>query len=220
MFSRAKTQLKATKSTWARELVQPAVASLTILAVMVCQFIGSTTQSYMVPITIIIGIIVLPWLFPWLVISGSKIGRTTTAEPEPNFIAKSRLQTVANSDYGPLDPEYQPLTLDLPHIETARPWVQRLVATFGKPLPLLPIPSRMNRALSEARWLSSLVLIGMYFLSLNINPQWHARNLWLLPSLAPIVVILTYRSAFRRLYDIYTADAAKTGRDAFPALRR
>lgn len=220
MWNRAKPRLDATKSTWVRELVQPAVTSLIILAIMVGQFVGIITQIAMGPITVFIGILVLTWLFPRLFISGSKLGRTTTAEPDPNFIAKSRLQTVANGDYGPLDPEYQPLRLDLPKIVTARPWAQRLIAAFGKPLPLLPIPRRMNRVLSEAHWLSLPALIGIYVLSLNMNPQWHAQNLWLLPSLAPIVIILAYRSTFRRLYDIYTADAATTGHYAFPAQRR
>ncbi|WP_406852018.1 hypothetical protein WEU32_11790 [Brevundimonas sp. BH3] len=186
---------------------------------MASQFVGIIAQIAMGPINVFIGILVLTWIFPRLMTSGSKLSRTTT-KPAPNFIAKSRLQTVANGDYGPLDPEYQPLRLDLPKIETARPWVQRLIAAFGKPLPLLPIPPQMNRVLSEAHWLSLPALIGIYVFSLNMNPQWHAQNLWLLPSLAPIVIILAYRSTFRRLYDIYTADAVSTGRYAFPALRR
>ncbi|GAA0389544.1 hypothetical protein GCM10009093_15220 [Brevundimonas terrae] len=110
MWNRAKPRLDATQSTWGRELVQPAVTSLVILAIMVSQFVGSIAQIAMGPITVFIGILVLTWIFPRLMTSGSKLSRTTT-KPAPNFIAKSRLQTVANGDYGPLDPEYQPLKL-------------------------------------------------------------------------------------------------------------
>lgn len=34
------------------------------------------------------------------------------------------------------------------------------------------------------------------------------------------MLLISYRLSFRRLYDIYTADAVTTGQHAFPALRR
>ena len=67
-------------------------------------------------------------------------------------------------------------------------------------------------------WAGAFVIfIWLFIYKKNLNEP---HVLIALGTFVALIILRSYRSAFRRLYDIYTADAAKTGRYAFPAIRR
>ncbi|MEG1452628.1 hypothetical protein [Brevundimonas sp.] len=221
MWNRAKPAHHLPKASWQRELLQPLFISLAPVAYMITQLDLPGEYTFLLVTFLMIGISFLPLLIPQHMVSGSKLHRPSPPhQGVPDTIMISPLQRVSNGNYGSKSRDDYEGRLPLPEIETVPPWVQRLIATLGARIPL-PEPPRRLKFVIEALGIIAFMLASVAFMWLLMNDEQSPdTKLWGFLVASTITLAAAYRSTFRRLYDIYTADAAKTGRYAFPALHR
>ena len=221
MFKRAKTQPSPPTASWRRELLVPASNTLigsAGLAAVVVESLGGSQLLIMA----LVGAVLLPVLFPRIMISGNKLIRPSdNQQPATTFATRSPLQRVSNGDYGPKSAYDYEEDAPLPEIVDVPPFVQKLICTLGAPIPLPKAPqalSKILKALNLIIRIGLFVIFGWLFIyEKNVNEP---HVLIALGTFLALMILMSYRRAFRNLFDIYTADAAKTGRHAFPALRR
>ena len=170
----------------------------------------------------LLGAVLIPVLFPRFMISGNKLIRhSDNQHPATTFATRSPLQRVSNGDYGPKSEYDDEEDAPLPEIVDVPPLVQNLICTLGAPIPLPKLPKFFNTILSTLNpylWIGAFaIFIWLFIYKISLNEP---HVLIALGTFVALIILMSYRRAFRRLYDVYTADAAKTGRHAFPALRR
>ena len=216
-LSRPRTSIPA--ASWRRELLQPAVALLWTSIVLLGMF---RLWPVLIPLAI-----ATFWLFaryPEAFISGRFLNRSS----EPQIRIRQRvspLQRATNGAEEIIDYERIENSVRLPEIDTVPKWVQYLIAYAGAPI-VKHNSIGKNSDFYDGMLHAFPIVIGFLLLvttfvliqsEVSLGPL--SKWFWLLmPPVAMLIV--SYRLSFRRLYDIYTADAAKTGRHAFPALRR
>ena len=221
MWNRAKTKAHQPTASWKRELLQPLLISLAPVAYMTTQLDLPGEHTFLLVTFLMIGTSFLPLLIPRQMVGGSKLHRPTPPHQDaPDTIFISPLQRVSNGNYGPKSRDDYEDRILLPDIETAPPWLQHLIATLGARGPFPEPPLKLKPAVTALQAIA-IVLIYLTFMWLlmksDLSPN---TQLWGFLVASTIAIAGAYRQAFRRLYDTYTADAAKTGRYAFPALRR
>jgi len=221
MWNRAKTSHHLPKASWQRELLRPLLISLAPVAYMITQLDLPGEDTFLLVIFLMIGIGFLPLLIPQQMVGGSKLHRPSPPHqdvPEPSLI--SPLQRMSNGDYGPKFRDDYEDNILLPEIDTAPSWVQWLIATFGRPGLLAKLPRIVGTLMATLLFVAFCVGYLVLLWWLHANTLSSSANIWTIISFTILTLTGAYRRAFRRLHDIYTADAAKTGRYAFPALRR
>ena len=221
MRKRSKTAPHQPKASWKRELLQPLLTSLSPVAYYTTLLDLPGEYTFLLVIFLMIGIGFLPLLFPQQMAGGSKLHRPTPPHQDaPDTTFFSPLQRMSNGDYGSKSRDDYEGRIPLPEIETAPPFIQQLIAILGAPGPF-PEPPRKMKAYVEVLPIITNMLLYVAVMWLLVNNDLSPNTqLWGFLGASTIAITGDYRRAFRRLYDIYTADAAKTGRYAFPALRR
>lgn len=221
MFRRAKTQPSPPTASWRRELLQPAINSLIGSAGLGAIVVDALDGSFLLKMTLL-GAVLIPVLFPRVMISGNKLFRPSENQPPlTTFATRSPLQRVSNGDYGPKSADDYEEDAPLPEIVDVPPFVQKLICNLGAPIPLSRLPQALSKifnVLNPIIWIGLFVIFGWLFIYEKSLNEPHV--LIALGTFLALMILMSYRRAFRHLYDIYTADAAKTGRHAFPALRR
>lgn len=220
MRKRAKTKANQPKASWQRELLQPLLISLAPVAYMISQLDLPGEYAFLLVTFLMIGTCFLPLLIPEQMVGGSKLHRPSPPQDASDKITISPLQRISNGDYGPKIRDDYEGRLPLPEIDTVPPWVQWLIATFGALGPLEKLPQML-------RFIIGILMFVAAFSAYAALIWWSTATalplhvgLFTLLVLSALTFAGAYRGAFRRLHDIYTADAVKTGRHAFPALRR
>jgi len=221
MFSRAKTEANLPTASWRRELILPAIHSLISTAGLGTVVVNSLDGSPLLRMALL-GAVFLPVLFPRFMTKGNKLIRPSEPrQPVTTFATRSPLQRVSNGDYGHISADDYEEDAPLPEIVDVPPFVQKLILTLGAPIPLPEMPQALSKILNALNlmfWAGAFVIfIWLFIYKKNLNEP---HVLIALGTFVALIILRSYRSAFRRLYDIYTADAAKTGRYAFPAIRR
>lgn len=215
--SRPRTSIPA--ASWRRELLQPAVALLWTSIVLLWMF---RLWPALIPLAI-----ATFWLFaryPEAFISGRFLNRSS----EPQIRIRQRvspLQRATNGAEEAIDYDQIENSVRLPEIDTTPKWVQYLIAYTGAPIfkhkSIGKNSAFYDGMLYAFPFMISFLLLITTFGLIRSETSFGPLSKWfwlLMPPLAMLIV--SYRLSFRRLYDIYTKDAAKTGRHAFPALHR
>ncbi|WP_312135804.1 hypothetical protein [Brevundimonas sp.] len=220
MWNRTNRPDQQLKASWRRELLQPLLISLAPIAYAATMLDLLGDYSLLV-LFLILGTACLPLLIPELMVAGSKLHRPNSArEEDPVIVISSPLQSISDGEYGPKNRDDYEGRIPLPEIDTALPSVQKLIATLGAPGPLHQLPRRLKTSLEPWLIVAAIVIAIAFLWWLDKQDLSNAQKLWVYLAFTGLILVGAYRSAFRRLYDIYTADAAKTGRHAFPAIHR
>lgn len=219
MWNRAKLTENLSDASWLRELLRPALISLVPLSYLGLQLGRLLHDVPLWPLGLAIAI--LPLAIPQSMYSNSRLHRPPPPrEADPTFMLASPLQKVASGLFGSKTLGQSASYVRLPEIDTAPHGIQMLIYKLGAPLPLPRSLHWLKKLLGIVLVLGLLAVIWFEIFWFRFNSSAPAPFIWFVAAVAFLTIGTAYRSAFRRLYDIYTADAAKTGRYAFPALRR
>lgn len=219
MWNRAKHTENQSDASWLRALLRPAIISLVPFSYLGLQ-LGRLLND--VPIWHLGTVIaLLPLAIPQSMYSGSRLYRPSPPRGEdPAFMVASPLQKVTSGLSGAKRRGASAPYVRLPEIDTAPHIIQMLIYKLGAPL-LLPRSLKWLRKFPSI--LSVLGLCAVVWFEIfwfRSNKLAHPQYIWFVAALAALIICTAYRRAFTHLYDIYTKDAATTGRRAFPALRR
>ncbi|WP_242913746.1 hypothetical protein [Brevundimonas pishanensis] len=219
MWNRTKRTENQSDASWFRELLRPAIVSLVPFSYLGLQLGRLLNDVPIWPLGTVIAL--LPLAIPQSMYSDSRLYRPSPPRGEdPAFMVASPLQKVTSGLFGAKRLGASAPYVRLPEIDTGPHIIQMLIYKLGAPLPL---PRSLNWLRNFPSILSVLGLFAVVWFEIfwfRSNKSAHPQYIWVVAALAALIICTAYRSAFRRLYEIYTADAAKTGRYAFPALRR
>lgn len=219
MSEASKTHTSLPAASWRRELLHPAVALLGISVLLSWVF-----RLWPVLIPLLIATIWLSVRYPDALIPGRFLKRSS----EPHSQTRRPVDPLQRASNG-ADPDIEYGQIEhnvrLPEIETAPKWVQYLIAYAGAPIfnnnSIGKNSAFYDGMLEAIPFMVGVVLALITKVLVQSDTAFGPLSKWCWLLIPPIgMLIVSYRLSFRRLHDIYTKDAANTGRHAFPALRR